>query len=90
MRRLRFIIVCAAACLGGCDEGVVVEAAKASREGRVINNDLMAGWYPTSFIAGNPPYLERDYEAGVNFICDEIKQKRKHDFCADPDINWRK
>ncbi len=62
--------------LGGCGER--------------ISNDLMAETYPTSFKAGKPAYLERDFEAGANFICDEIKQKRKHDFCADPDINWRR
>jgi len=34
-------------------------------------------------------YLERDFEAGANFICDEIMIKRGRDICAESDINFR-
>lgn len=75
--------------LCGCGQGVVTEALKAEREGRIINNEMMAETYPSSFRPGEPPYLERDFEAGADFICDEIKKKRKRDVCAEADINWR-
>ena len=77
-------------CLTGCGQGVVTEALKAERDGRVISNELMASSYPSSFSPGDPPYLERDFEAGANFICDEIKLKRHRDICAEADINWRR
>lgn len=63
-------------CLAGC--------------GPRISNELMAEMYPSSFRKGDPPYLERDFEAGANFICDEIKMKRHRDICAEADINWRR
>lgn len=75
--------------LGGCGQGVVKEARKAEQEGRIINNEMMASTYPSSFRPGDPPYLERDFEAGADFICDEIKLKRGRDICAENDINWR-
>lgn len=58
-------------------------------EQQFISNELMTSMYPASFRPGNPPYLERDFEAGANFICDEIKIKRGQDLCSEPDINWR-
>lgn len=73
----------------GCGNGVVTEARKAEREGRIINNEVMGSMYRSSFRRGDPPYLERDFEAGADFICDEIKQKRGKDLCSDEDINWR-
>jgi hypothetical protein len=79
---------CAAFALGGCDD-VTSEARRASSEGRVINNSIMSQAYPASFVPGTPKYLERDFEAGANFICDEIKMKRGRDICAESDINWR-
>src|SRR3546814_18856717 len=39
----------------------------------VISNELMAEMYPETFRPGDPPYSERDFEAGADFICDEIK-----------------
>lgn len=75
--------------LSGCD-GVVSGAVKAEREGHVISNELMSEQYPASFRPGKPPYLERDFEAGADFICDEIKLKKGRDLCAEPDINWRR
>jgi len=45
--------------------------------------------YPNSFSPADPPDLERDFEAGADFICDEIKQKRGKDLCSEADINWR-
>lgn len=76
--------------LGGCGEGVVAEAVKADLDDRIINNEIMASTYPSTFRPGHPPYLERDFEAGADFICDEIKLKRGHDICSDADINWRR
>lgn len=78
------------ALLCGCGEGVVTEAARAQNEGQIINNEMMAANYPETFRSGKPPYLERDFEAGADFICDEIKLKRGQDICADTDIKWRR
>lgn len=66
------------------------EARQAEQDGRVINNDLMTATYPSTFKPGTPAYLERDFEAGADFICDEIKLKHKRDLCADEKIGWRK
>ena len=80
--------------LGGCRDrvrdSVVQEAASAEREGRIINNEAMLSMYSYSFRPGNPPYLERDFEAGADFICNEIMRKRGKDFCAEAGINWRR
>lgn len=76
--------------LTGCGQGVVTEAFEAERDGRIISNKLMTEMYPSTFRKGEPPYLERDFEAGADFICDEIKMKRKRDICAEADINWRR
>lgn len=86
--RKLLIGTCAAIALSGCDD-VTSEARRASSEGRVINNNVMMQLYPETFVAGTPSYLERDFEAGANFICDELKMKRGRDICADSDINWR-
>jgi hypothetical protein len=85
----RFAIVGVMASLAGCAGEVAKEADKAERDGRIINNEMMVAWYPSSFSPGSPPYLERDFEAGADFICDEIKRKRGQDICADADIKWR-
>lgn len=66
------------------------EARQAEKDGRVINNGMMLGTYPSTFRPGTPAYLERDFEAGADFICDEIKLKYKRDLCADEKIGWRK
>jgi hypothetical protein len=68
---------------------VVGEATKALIDGRIISNKMMELLYPSSFHPGNPPYLERDFEAGANLICDEIKLKHGRDFCSEKEINWR-
>ena len=69
---------------------IVQEARKAEREERIISNEMMLKTYPKSFRPGSPKYLERDFEAGADFICDEFENKYKKDFCAEPDINWRR
>ncbi len=74
--------------LVGCDD-VLREALKAVKDGRIINNEMMSSYYPSSFRPGTPPYLERDFEAGANFICNEIKLKHGRDLCAERDIKWR-
>jgi hypothetical protein len=61
----------------------------AACNGEVISNEMMLRMYPQSFRPGDPPYLERDFEAGADFICDEIKLKHKRDLCSEPEINWR-
>lgn len=66
------------------------EARQAEKDGRVINNDMMTATYPSTFRPGTPAYLERDFEAGADFICDEIKLKHKRDLCAEDRIGWRK
>lgn len=66
------------------------EARQAENDGRVINNDMMTATYPSTFKPGTPAYLERDFEAGADFICDEVKLKYNRDLCADEKIGWRK
>lgn len=79
----------ALALTAACDSSLVREAKQAERDGRIISNELMSGMYPKSFRPGRPPYLERDFEAGADFICDEIKIKLERDICSEPQINWR-
>lgn len=73
-----------------CDSSVVKEAKRAEADGRVVDNQIMMAMYPSTFRPGRPPYLERDFEAGADFICDEIQAKYKRDICAEPKINWRR
>lgn len=68
---------------------LVKEARLAEKEGRTISNDLMQALHPQTFLSGNPAYLERDFEAGADFICDEILLNYEHDLCAEKAINWR-
>lgn len=56
----------------------------------VISNELMQEMYPDTFRSGDPPYLERDFEAGADFICDEVKNEIGRDLCSEPSINWRR
>lgn len=77
------------AALAACSP-IAKEARKAEREERVISNEMMLEMYPKSFRPGSPKYLERDFEAGAHFICDEIQNKYGKDFCAEPDIKWRR
>ena len=72
-----------------CDSAVVDEAQRAEDEGAVVSNEAMKAMYPASFRPGSPVYLERDFEAGADFICDEIKAKYDRDICSEPDIHWR-
>jgi len=68
---------------------LVKEAIAAEKDGRTINNMLMRGMYPKTFNAGRPPYLERDFEAGADFVCDEIQAEFKMDMCSQEGIGWR-
>jgi len=72
-----------------CDSAIVDEAQRAEDEGAVVDNGAMEAMYPETFRSGSPAYLERDFEAGADFICDEIKAKHKRDICSEPEINWR-
>ncbi len=72
-----------------CDSKLIQEAKKAESDGRFISNDMMLERYPNTFRPGSPRYLERDFEAGADFICDEIMLKYKRDICSDPSVNWR-
>ena len=65
------------------------EATQAESEGRIISNEMMQVMYPETFKKGEPPYLERDFEAGADFICDEIEREFSRDVCADEPIKWR-
>ncbi|CAN1544776.1 hypothetical protein MCEMIH15_01910 [Caulobacteraceae bacterium] len=75
---------------GDTDSSVVREARLAEAEGRIIDNELMLSMYPKSFRKGHPKYLERDFEAGVNFMCDEFRAQYGKDVCAEPEIHWRR
>jgi hypothetical protein len=70
-------------------DSVLYETLKAVKNGRIINNEMMSAQYPSSFRPRTPPYLERDFEAGANFVCDEIKKNYGSDFCGREGINWR-
>lgn len=72
-----------------CDSAIVEEAERAEDEGAVVNNEAMVAMYPRTFRPGSPAYLERDFEAGAEFICDEIKLKHRRDICSEPELNWR-
>jgi hypothetical protein len=73
----------------GCESPVVNKAEDAVKKGEIIDNQIMSEMYPQSFRPGTPQFIERDFEAGANFICDEIEAKQKRDICAESDINWR-
>jgi hypothetical protein len=73
----------------GCSSPVVTEAKRAEKDGRVISNDLMAQSYPNTFKSGSPSYLERDFEAGADLICDQILYEYKRDICSESKIHWR-
>src|SRR3546814_15857067 len=67
----------------GCESPVVNKAKDAVNRDEIIDNQIMSEMYPQSFRPGTPQYIERDFEAGANFICDEIKAKQKRDICAE-------
>lgn len=85
---MRWLCVPLLALTSACDSAVVGEAKRAENDGRIISNNIMKQMYPRSYRPGNPPYLERDYEAGADFICAEIKLKYRRDICSEPEINW--
>ena len=68
-------------------------AQKAERKGHVISNMLMSNMYPYTYKRGYPEYLKRDFEAGADFICDEIVRIYKKDLCAvklsEGGMQWR-
>ncbi|MEH6758143.1 MAG: hypothetical protein V7676_11570 [Parasphingorhabdus sp.] len=72
-----------------CNSSLVEEAKQAENDGRIISNEAMSELYPQSFRPGSPKYLERDFEAGADFICDEIKAQYQRDICTEGKINWR-
>lgn len=82
-------LLTAALLLAACDSEIAEEAKRAEADGRIIENGIMGSLYPETFNPGDPPYLERDFEAGADFICDQIELKRGRNICSDPDINWR-
>jgi len=72
------------------ESSLVREARKAESDRRIIDNNIMQEMYPASFRKGYPVYLERDFEAGADFICDEIETHYGKDLCAEPKIKWRR
>lgn len=85
----KWLCIPALALTAACDSSIIREAEQAERDGRVVNNEVMLKLYPQSFRPGSPQYLERDFEAGADFICDEIKAKYDRDICSESEINWR-
>lgn len=85
----RWLCLLALLLLSACDSAMIQEAQRAEDEGEVISNEAMEAMYPQSFRSGSPVYLERDFEAGADFICDEIKAKHDRDICSEPEIHWR-
>ena len=67
---------------------LVSEAASAESDGRTISNETMQVFYPHSFRAGSPKYLERDFEAGADLICDQIRIAYREDICSKEEIGW--
>ena len=86
----RFLIpLIALAFATSCDSPLVEEAKEAEGDGRTISNEMMRTMYPSSFTPGEPEYLERDFEAGADFICAEIRANYDRDICSEPEINWQ-
>ena len=71
------------------DSQLVKAAISAEKDGRTINNQTMESFYPRSFRVEHPEYLERDFEAGADFICDEIQIRYHEDMCSKDGIGWR-
>lgn len=89
MSATRWLCIPLLALATACDSSLVRQAEQAESDGDIISNEAMSAMYPHSFRPGFPKYLERDFEAGADFICDEIKLQYDRDICADPQINWR-
>lgn len=69
---------------------ITTEAENAEKDGRTISNDMMMSWYPNTYKAGSPSYLERDFEAGADLVCDQILYEYKRDICSESKIHWRR
>lgn len=82
---LPFVTACDAS-----ESSLIREAKEAEKDGRIIDNEAMYQLYPKSYRKGNPQYLERDFEAGADFMCDEFRVQYKKDICAEPEIKWRR
>src|SRR3546814_20878000 len=67
----------------GCESPVVNKAKDAVNRDEIIDNQIMSEMYPQSFRPGTPQYIERDFEAGANFICDETKAKKNRDISTE-------
>ena len=90
MKWIRYSLAASSLALGAsCGSEVAREAQRADDDGEVISNTAMSAMYPNTFEPGDPAYLERDFEAGAEFICDEVERVRGTDVCADSDIGWR-
>lgn len=75
--------------VSACDSSLVREARQAEDDGGTISNEMMTAMYPESFRAGDPAYLERDFEAGADFICDQLEIEHSRDLCAEMETRWR-
>ena len=83
------VIVCLLA-LTASESQLVKEATAAEADGRTINNEMMQKIYPRDFRAGYPAYLERDFAAGADLICDAIRTEYNQDLCSTKNgIGWR-
>ena len=67
---------------------IVEQCAMSVKQGNIINNQLMLSMYPYAYKVGVPEYIERDFEAGANFICAAIKFAYGRDLCAEEPIHW--
>jgi hypothetical protein len=62
-------VACATVLTGACGDFALVRDAKAAEaDGRTIHGKVIGATYPQSFTSGGLPYLERDFEAGADFI----------------------
>lgn len=88
--RTRLLLLASTLALGSsCTSELVRDAQQAEEDGEVISNDIMSATYPETFKPGEPAYLERDFEAGADFICDEVERVEGRDICAESEIRWR-
>lgn len=85
------IIALATVSVAGCalnSNPIVEQCAMSVKHGNVISNELMLSMYPHTYKVGTPQYIERDYEAGANFICATIKHEYGRDLCAEEKVHW--
>lgn len=67
---------------------IAKHAVATEQKGQLINNEIMTLFHPTSYRSGHPQYLERDFEAGADFICREVMSTYGLDVCSSQGINW--